>query len=146
MINAPVQECFDLARSIDFHVYAAQTTREQAVGGMTTGLISEGEEVEWKAKHFGLWWKMRVRITAFRPPGYFQDSMVKGPFRSFTHDHTFDRQGPGTLMTDTVTFQSPILIAGGLFDVCVLNKYLLRFLQARNKKLKVEAESKSWPK
>src|SRR5260370_2935885 len=100
MINAPVQSCFDLARSIDFHLYAAQSTCEKAIRGVTTGLISEGEEVEWKAKHFGLWWKMRVRITAFQPPLYFQDSMVEGPFRSFIHDHTFDHLDPGTLMTD----------------------------------------------
>jgi len=145
-INAPVERCFDLARSIDFHLQSARATQEQAVAGVTAGLISSGQEVEWKAQHLALWWRMRVKITKFDPPRHFQDTMVKGPFSSFTHDHTFEPCESGTLMTDLVRFQSPVPVLAALFDSLVLGKYLRRFLQARNIQLKAEAEANQWHK
>ncbi len=143
-IRAPAERCFDLARSIDFHVDSAASTQEQAVAGVTTGLIAEGEEVQWRAKHFGLWWNMRVRITGFRPPNYFQDSMVKGPFHSFTHDHTFQMEDSSTLMTDHITFRSGVPWAGFLLDRWVSRHHLQRFLQSRNAQFKIAAETNAW--
>jgi ligand-binding SRPBCC domain-containing protein len=107
-------------------------------------LISSGQEVEWKAKHFGLWWRLRVVITAFDPPNSSQDRMVKGPFRSFIHHHSFKQNESGTLMTDTVSFASPAPVLGWLFDRLVLSNYLRRFLQARNFELKAKAEAQQW--
>jgi ligand-binding SRPBCC domain-containing protein len=145
-INAPVDKCFDLARSIDFHLQSARTTREQAVDGVTAGLISLGEEVEWKARHLGRWWRMRVKITEFEPPRRFQDTMIKGPFHSFSHDHAFDPCDSGTLMTDVVRFQSPVPVLGRLLDRLVVGQYLRRFLRLRNIQLKAEAEANLWHK
>jgi ligand-binding SRPBCC domain-containing protein len=125
-------------------VHSAAATRESAIGGVTAGLISNGQEVEWTAKHFGLWWKLRVGITAFDPPNFFQDRMVRGPFRSFIHDHSFEPSESGTLMTDTVSFESPVPVLGWLFDRLVLSQYLRRFLQARNFVLKAKAEAQQW--
>ena len=123
---------------------STRNTQESAIGGVTTGLISGDQEVEWKAKHFGLWWRLRVRITAFDPPNFFQDRIVKGSFRSFIHDHSFKPSESGTLMTDTVSFESPVPVLGWLFDRLVLSRYLRRFLQARNFELKTQAEAQQW--
>ena len=142
-IDAPSARCFDLARSIDFHLQSACSTQEQAIGGVTSGLIGEGEEVEWRARHFGLWLKMRVRITAFKPPGYFQDSMIEGPFSLFTHDHIFQTAGPATLMTDRIIFRAPIPLLGRLFDRLILG-HLRHFIRDRNAQLKAAAESNAW--
>lgn len=141
-IHAPVERCFDLARSIDFHVDSVASTQEQAIAGMMTGLISLGEEVEWRARHLGLWWNMRVRITAFQPPRYFQDSMVKGPLGSFTHDHIFETEDSSTLMTDRIRFRSSV--PGLLLDRWILRGHLLHFLQNRNSHLKAAAETNTW--
>jgi len=70
--------------------------------------------------------------------------MVEGPFRFFMHDHAFEHRGTGTLMTDIVTFQSPVPGLGALFDSLVLERYLRRFLQARNFELKAKAEAQQW--
>jgi ligand-binding SRPBCC domain-containing protein len=124
-------------------VLSASPTKEQAVGGVTSGLIGDGEEVEWRAKHFGLWLKMRVRITGWRPPQYFQDSMVEGPFHSFRHDHNFEAQGSKTLMVDRIVFHSPILLLGGLADRLIV-RHIQGFVGNRNAKLKLAAESRAW--
>lgn len=44
-IDAPVERCFDLARSIDLHKISLEHTNEKAVAGKTAGLIEPGESV-----------------------------------------------------------------------------------------------------
>lgn len=38
-INAPIERCFDLARSIDLHVQSMQSSGEKAIAGKRAGLI-----------------------------------------------------------------------------------------------------------
>ncbi len=85
-IAAPVEACFDLSRSIDLHLESMAATRERAVSGVTSGLIGGGEEVTWEARHFGIYWRVTSRITAFEPPHRFVDEMVRGPFALFRHE------------------------------------------------------------
>jgi ligand-binding SRPBCC domain-containing protein len=113
---------------------------------VTDGLIGLGEEVEWSARHFGLWLSMRVKIMAFNRPIYFQDAMVKGPFHHFRHDHTFEDQRNSTLMIDRIAFASPVPFIGSIVDLLVLKTHLRRFLEQRNRMLKLVAESEKWHK
>jgi ligand-binding SRPBCC domain-containing protein len=88
-INAPLEICFDLARSIDLHQESMKHTGEQAVAGITEGLIDLGESVTWKAEHFGIVMKLTSRITEFSFPDMFVDEMVSGPFHNMRHRHIF---------------------------------------------------------
>ena len=100
--------------------------------------------MQWRARHFGLWFLMTVAITEMNRPSHFQDAMVQGPFRYFRHDHTFTQQNGGTLMIDRVEFGSPVPALGFLADVLFLRQYLKHFLQIRNRALKAAAESDQW--
>jgi ligand-binding SRPBCC domain-containing protein len=145
-IEGPAERCFDLSRSIDFHLRSASATREQAVGGITSGLIDLGQHVEWRARHFGFWFNMTVEITEMNRPVHFQDAMVKGPFRYFRHDHIFTQQGQSTTMVDRVEFASPVPALGALVDLFVLRHHLKHFLHERNRVLKAASESSQWRK
>jgi ligand-binding SRPBCC domain-containing protein len=100
----------------------------------------------WRARHFGLWFSMRVRIAALSRPDYFRDEMVQGPFRRFQHDHTFTQEGSSTIMFDNLRFESPFSLLGRTFDKLVLQAHLLSFLENRNRTLKSVAESDQWHK
>ncbi len=50
-INAPVERCFDLARSIDLHKISTEQTNEKAISGVTSGLIGLNETVGVKKKY-----------------------------------------------------------------------------------------------
>src|ERR1700759_359494 len=89
MIDAPIQVCFDLSRSIDLHIESTKQTGEKAIAGRTSGLIEMGESVTWRAKHFGVWQNLTSKITEFKSPDYFTDEMVSGAFKSFRHEHLF---------------------------------------------------------
>ncbi len=138
-IAAPVEECFDLSRSIDLHLESMVASGEKAVGGVTSGLIGPGEEVSWKARHFGIQWRMTSRITAYERPHRFVDEMVRGPFSSFRHEHRFQAEGGGTLMTDTVDVRMGLGPIGPVADA-LAGAYLRRLLTIRNVTIKRQAE------
>jgi ligand-binding SRPBCC domain-containing protein len=144
-IRAPVERCFDLARDLDLHRRSMEHTGEQAIAGRTSGLIGLGEEVTWRACHFGLQHEHTSRITAFDRPRYFRDSMSRGRFARFEHDHFFEPVVIGTRMTDVLEFESPFGPIGWLVDRLVLRTYLERLIRRRNDAIKREAEGDRTP-
>jgi ligand-binding SRPBCC domain-containing protein len=140
-IAAPIDRCFDLARDIDFHTRSLADTAEQAVAGRTTGLIELGESVTWEGRHLGVRQRLTVVITAFDRPTYFRDEMTAGAFRSFSHDHRFEERGGVTVMTDEVTFRSPLGPLGWLVDRVYLTGYLRRLLEGRCRAIRCAAEA-----
>lgn len=76
--------------------------REEAVGGRTSGSSpwAVGEEVTWRAWHFGVQLQMTSCITEMQLPDYFVDEQVKGPFRRFRHVHEFSQDFLSTTMVD----------------------------------------------
>jgi ligand-binding SRPBCC domain-containing protein len=140
-IRAPIERCFDLARSIDLHLASTEATGERAVGGVTAGPIGLGQQVRWRARHFGIVFEMTSLITEMERPRYFQDRMVAGPFSSFEHDHTFEAVGESTRMRDVLRFEAPLGPVGRLVSRAFLRPHLERFLAERNSYLKTVAES-----
>jgi ligand-binding SRPBCC domain-containing protein len=126
-----VHEAFDHSRSIDLHMSSMAASGERAVGGVTTGLIGEGEQVTWRARHFGVPITMTSRITRMSPPDSFTDEQVRGPFRRFRHDHSFIADGEGTLMLDHVVLQAPLGILGRVAEL-VVGPYLRHLIERRN--------------
>ena len=135
-IRAPIERCFDLSLSIDLHVSSAEATGERAVAGVTTGLIGLGEQVTWRARHFGVVLHLTSEIAAMDRPRYFQDRMVRGPFARFEHDHFFAQAGELTRMREEVRFESPFGVVGRMASAPVVRAHLERFLAERNAVLK----------
>ena len=130
-VAATPERCFDAARDLDLHLRSMAHTNERAVAGRTSGLIELGEEVTWRARHFGVTQHFTSRITAFDPPRYFQDSMQRGAFRSFVHDHFFEVEGEGTKMVDVLVFAAPLSVLGRMAEKLFLRVYLTRLLANR---------------
>jgi ligand-binding SRPBCC domain-containing protein len=149
LIHAPVERCFDLARSVEVHFLGNIHFGEQAVasGGRTTGLIGEGERVTWRARHFWLWHELTSEITDLKRPNYFRDAMVRGIFRSMAHDHYF-RQLPNgqTEMRDLFAFAAPLPVLGRIAEAAFLRRYMGGLLRERNAVIRQVAESEEWRK
>ncbi len=110
------------------------------MAGVTSGLISDGEEVSWEARHFGRLWRMTSRISNFDPPQRFVDQMVRGPFASFRHEHRFDIHGRGIRMTDLIEFRMGRRPLGLAADP-IVGAYLRRLMRIRNATIRGKAES-----
>jgi ligand-binding SRPBCC domain-containing protein len=140
-INAPIERCFDLARSIDLHIESTKQTGEQAIAGRTSGLIGQGETVTWRAKHLGVWQTLTSKITEFDYPNHFTDEMVEGAFKSIRHEHLFYAIKDQTVMKDIFIFEPPYGIFGRLANFLFLARYMENLLMKRNKVIKEAAES-----
>jgi ligand-binding SRPBCC domain-containing protein len=133
--HMPRSKLFDLARSVDAHKNSMAQSREEAVSGVTSGLISLGEEVTWRGWHFGVPLQMTSRIIEMKYPDYFVDEQVNGPFRRFRHIHEFHQEAVGTTMVDRIEFEAPFGPLGRLAEKMVLARYLRRLIEARNQHL-----------
>ena len=146
-VAAPPDRCFDLARSVEFHVRSTSSTREQAVAGVTHGLLGLGDSVTWRARHLGVTQELTSRITVFDRPRRFRDTQVQGAFRRFDHDHYFEpAPGGGTVLRDVFDFEAPLGLLGRFAEWLFLTAYMRRFLSERALEIKSTAESTDWTK
>ncbi|QFU99810.1 hypothetical protein KDY119_03346 [Luteimicrobium xylanilyticum] len=131
-----VERLFDLALDVDAHVRSMPGSGERAVGGVTSGRIGLGETVTWSGRHLGVRFTMTAQVVELERPHRFLDVQVTGPFRSFVHEHVFERDGEETVMTDRILVASPVL--GRVAERLVLVPYLRRLIGRRGRLL-VEA-------
>ena len=147
LIHAPVQRCFDLARSVEVHLLSNVHSGEQALvaGGITSGLVGLNGQVTWRAKHFGVWQDLTSRTTEMREPEFFQVTMVKGIFRIMQADHIFRVLPDGaTEMIDHFRIAAPLPLLGLLAEKLFLRRYMRGLLLERNAVIKRVAESDEW--
>ena len=144
VITAPIGDCFDLSLSVDAHTASMRPSGEQAISGVTSGIMKLGDSVTWRARHFGIVFRMTAAITEYQPPERFVDEQLHGPFRRWWHEHTFTTLANGqTQMIDVVQFQSPFGLLGYIADGLVLGHYMRHLLRHRNTWLKTTLEEQA---
>ena len=84
----------------------------------------EGAEFDYTIRWFGIPMPWKSRITGYLPPGQFTDVQLVGPYRSWSHLHTFEEAEGGTLMRDIVTYRLPLRPLGDAVHAIVVRKQL----------------------
>lgn len=144
-INAPIQRCFALSLSIDFHLHTSRNTGEQVIGGVSSGQIGPGQRVRWRGRHFGLWLTHEVEITEYQSPVYFKDVQTRGHFRRYEHAHYFTPTPTGgTVMRDELLLEAPFGPIGRLAERALLLPYFVAFIRTRNAELVAALEGEGW--
>jgi ligand-binding SRPBCC domain-containing protein len=141
LIKAPMDRCFDLARSVEAHLASTAKTAERVVGGRKEGLFELGDSVTWEARHFGLRLRQGSTITLSEPPHVFVDEGTSGPLHHFRHVHQFILERGVTLMVDTFEYELPMYLGGRLADRLVVERHMRRLLTDRAAYLKQQAEA-----
>ncbi len=142
-IAAPPEAVFDLSLDVDVHTASMAGSSERIVGGVRAGRMELGDTVTWRARHFGVPWRMTSRISAHQRPSHFVDEQVAGPFARWVHAHDFapDESGQGTVMRDTVEFAAPFGPLGRLAEAAALGRYMRRLIDERNDHIRSVAEA-----
>ena len=70
--------------------------------------VAEGTLIDYRLRLFGVPFGWQTRISVWEPPQRFVDEQLRGPYRSWTHLHTFESLDGGTRMTDRVTYSLPL--------------------------------------
>lgn len=146
---APIDRCFLLSTSIEIveqtlgmHPVAMESKR-------SAGLIGAGDQLVWRGWIFGLPQMHETLITGFDRPNFFQDTMGRGRFASFHHDHHFTAAAasggrPCTLLEDAVHFALPLGLAGALVGRLVMVPHVRGLVKRRFALLKRIAEGDEW--
>lgn len=143
LIDAPIERCFLLSTSIEV---VAITLGMRPVEGKLAGTIVAGDQLVWRGWKFGLPQMHETLITGFERPVYFQDTMGRGRFAAFQHDHFFTQLEDGTLLVDELRFSMRFGWAGELVAVWVMCPHIRGLLRRRFALLKRLAEGDGWRK
>lgn len=139
-VRAEPEVVFDLCRSIDFHLQAAQSIQARAVAGQTTGLAGEGCETVYSARFFGFRFRLRMRVGGVDPPHEFRDEMVQGLFSHFSHHYRITASEGGCLLEDTFAFSLPLAPIGWPIERTLITPAIQRAQVERLDAIKREAE------
>ncbi len=143
-INAPIERCFLLSTSLEL---VGQLLEMRAVAGdsrKTCGLVTGGDRIVWQGLVFGLPQVHESLITRYERPGFFQDTMARGRFKRFQHDHLFTEIDGHTLVVDKLRFSLPLGWPGKIVARRMLVPYLSGLLRRRMMLLRHVAESEEW--
>jgi len=140
-INAPIERCFLLSTNIEL---VGRTLGMKPIEGKTSGLIENGDRLLWAGWKFGFPQIHESLITKYERPVFFQDTMGRGRFRRFQHDHHLFFMDGRTVLNDKLRFTMPFGWLGGLVARFVLVPHMSRLLRRRMRLLKRVAESNEW--
>lgn len=87
--------------------------------------MRQGVSIAYRLRLHGFPVKWVTEITEWQPPHRFVDVQISGPYRLWVHEHIFEEQDGGTLMTDRVKYTAP----GGLFEPLVHRFFVQRDVQ-----------------
>ena len=80
-------------------------------------VLKAGALIDYRLRVHGLPLRWRTRINVWQPPHHFVDEQIRGSYRQWIHEHTFEARDGGTLARDSVRYAVPFdFLAHRLFD------------------------------
>ena len=70
-------------------------------------IINKDSLITYRIKLFYIPMRWKTKITDWEPPHRFTDVQLKGPYKTWIHEHRFIAQGNKTKMTDIVHYEVP---------------------------------------
>ena len=94
--------------------------------------MRRGAFIDYRLRLHGIPLAWRSEITVWDPPRKFVDDQVKGPYRLWHHEHTFEEKEGGTLVRDHVDYAVP---GGLLIQKLMVGREVERIFTFRRRKL-----------
>jgi ligand-binding SRPBCC domain-containing protein len=136
-----MDRCFLLSTNVEL---VRETIGMRPIAGRTSGFIDSEDQITWYGWKFGIPHLHESRITAYERPSFFQDTMLRGKFKRYQHDHILAAIGGLTMLNDRIRFSLPLGWVGDIVAKRVLVPYLSKMIRNRLRLLKRIAESDDW--
>src|SRR5260370_4420050 len=141
-INAPIERCFLLSTNIHM---LGRTYGMRHIEDKLRGMFGAEDRLVWAGWKFGFPQMHESYVTRYEPPSFFQDTMGRGRFKRYQHDHYFYEMNDRTVLNDKIRFTMPLGFLGRLVGQFVLVPYLSKRLRRRLALLKrVAVNQKEW--
>ena len=92
-----------------------------------------GALIDYRIRVRGIPLRWRTGITVWEPPDRFVDEQLRGPYRLWVHEHTFEEDGDGTICGDFVRYAVPF---GALANWLVVARDVRKIFAYREKRLR----------
>jgi len=94
--------------------------------------ISQGVRITYRLRLHGIPLRWQSEITEWEPPFRFVDTQIRGPYRTWIHEHSFEFRDGGTFMRDHVQYG---VIGGSLIRKLLVAPDLARIFEFRRCRL-----------
>jgi len=91
-----------------------------------------GTLIDYRLRIHGIPANWRTRISVWEPPFRFVDEQLRGPYRRWHHEHTFEERDGGTLCRDRVEYD---MIGGRLVNWLIVRRDVETIFAYRRRKL-----------
>lgn len=104
---------------------------------MTAGPIpmAPGALIEYGLSLYGVGFRWRTRIEVWEPGVRFVDVQLSGPYRRWSHTHTFEDAPGGTRVSDRVEYELPLGPLGELAHALFVRRALARIFGYRRARI-----------
>lgn len=135
-IPRPIDEVFDFFADahnldlltpswLDFHILTPRPI-----------LMATGTLIDYRLRVRGVPINWRTRIDAWEPPHRFVDQQIRGPYRQWIHEHTFESRDGGTVVRDRVDYAVPGWILAPLVHALFVGPDVRRIFAYRQMRMK----------
>jgi ligand-binding SRPBCC domain-containing protein len=98
--------------------------------------LCRGALLDYRLRWRGVPLAWRTEIAAWEPPHRFTDRQVRGPYRQWVHEHTFEPRDGGTLMRDRVEYAVPGWLLAPLLARLVVARDVERIFAYRRDRMR----------
>ena len=104
-INRPIDEVFNFFSSAENLEKITPPWLHFNIVTPTPIKMEAGALIDYRLKLHGIPIKWRTEIESWQPPNRFVDQQLRGPYKQWFHEHTFESLGPNrTLARDQVHY------------------------------------------
>lgn len=94
-------------------------------------LMQRGLEIDYRIHWMGIPLRWRTRITEYDPPSGFVDEQIRGPYKKWVHQHSFEQVGDTVVMRDQVKYALPFGIVGSFVHFVLIQRQLKEIFDYR---------------
>lgn len=107
------------------------------ISGISGTPLDVGTTISYRIRWLGIPISWVSRIDEFERNRRFVDVQVRGPYRSWRHEHTFEERNGQTLMRDTVRYELPLGVLGTIAHRLVVGRQLCAIFDHRASQIRL---------
>jgi len=132
-INKPIEEVFAFFSKPENLERITPENLNFSIITPTPIPMKKGQVIDYVIKLRGFKMRWSSIITDYKPPSYFIDEQIRGPYSVWIHKHYFTEKDGGTLIEDCITYKIPLGILGRIAHYLFVRNDLEKIFEFRSK-------------